>query len=922
MGFFNFNKKKKFVSKLSIDQQDEILITLILMKQMIDADGIEKPEEKEYLKNYLLNCGITSKEELESILDSAAKLTSEQYDLIISSFDEFQKLTILQELYEIICSDNEINHDEVVLLFRISRDMGIDDDLVVDKFGANKDLLEKYIKTNKVSDSISKKFEDYQNQAKTDLDDIISKIQEARDIRQKLIDNKLTIRITYGGLWKAKFQFNEAFKNYGESAEFLKHSMIYNEETEPFDYNDLENSDIIAFNKGLSNNKNLKTFSGEIEICEVLKIPKENLIMKLNEYINNPNDEISYEDTSWEDFLTYDWDYPEFIDPDIDIDDCTLGYNGPRIADCLLGLERGMAGGKEYHYIEQIWENEKEDKIELKELNHQEKIESITKEAEAIIEKLKKNELEIKVNQGESLHCDFQFNEEFKKYAELKSFKEHSIFGKTEPFDYSQNSDIEKYVANPELYSSLETLSGRLELWQVFKVSKEEFIEHINHFIESIKEDYEYYEQYESVKDYLEGGIDWMGIYGSLPYSEHTLGEDGPKLKDCFIGFLFGENKGYEPRIEFIDLSNEQTKHLNNIKEKIVSSNKKLRDELNKFKLTEIKSFSVDILFDKWTFFEEINYKGNFKGFDFTLNGGTAIKWSKHKGCYKNELDDFLKDIKNKEISELDFHSLNYDCDDSDEDYDYNFYNKIIWDENTPKEIIKDVEKNYSVNEYEKLRDEVELEEEFLDIELFQKKGFINQIDINISFENETKNLKWIKNEDDSKEEIPKNAKKINNEKDLIQELGRIHETLGHKEYKKEAYNLWRDFFLKKYDESEEKDGWEIGQEAYSVMFDLYEVDFLSFFNNHKDSGDTETMGIRFPFKYLENGKPSLIYNFPFKYDEITSHSGGSIYQLDDIWGSLNEVCKSLSELQVIDFNKLSQKVKIKLFKPKRDDYS
>ena len=129
------------------------------MKQMIDADGIEKPEEKEYLKNYLINCGITSKEELESILDNAAKLTSEQYDLIVSEFDEFQKLTILQELYGIICSDNEINHNEVVLLFRISRDMGIDDDIVVDTFGANRDLLEKYIESNKVSDSISKKFE-------------------------------------------------------------------------------------------------------------------------------------------------------------------------------------------------------------------------------------------------------------------------------------------------------------------------------------------------------------------------------------------------------------------------------------------------------------------------------------------------------------------------------------------------------------------------------------------------------------------------------------------------------------------------------------------------------------------------------------------------------------------------------------------
>ena len=106
--------KEKVCFKLSIDQRSEILITLILMKQMIDADGIEKPEERLF---GFINCGITSKEELESILDSAAKLTSEQYDLIVNDFDEFQKLTILQELYGIICSDNEINHDEVVLLF-------------------------------------------------------------------------------------------------------------------------------------------------------------------------------------------------------------------------------------------------------------------------------------------------------------------------------------------------------------------------------------------------------------------------------------------------------------------------------------------------------------------------------------------------------------------------------------------------------------------------------------------------------------------------------------------------------------------------------------------------------------------------------------------------------------------------------------
>ena len=159
------------------------------------------------------------------------------------------------------------------------------------------------------------------------------------------------------------------------------------------------------------------------------------------------------------------------------------------------------------------------------------------------------------------------------------------------------------------------------------------------------------------------------------------------------------------------------------------------------------------------------------------------------------------------------------------------------------------------------------------------------------------------------------------NEKDLIQELGRIHESIDANEYKKKAFDLWRDFFLLKYDEDDEENGWEIGQEANNKMFDKYEVDYVNFFINHIDDGDTNSLGVRFPFKYLENGKPALIYNFPFKYDQITAHSSGSFYQLDKAWGSLNDVCKSLSELEVIDFNKLSQKEKIQLFRPNRDDY-
>ena len=96
MGLFNFNKKKKFLSKLSFDQQDEIIVTLILMKQMIEADGVIKTEETEYYKNYLINCGISSKEELESIIDKTSNLTSEQYDMIVGDFDEIQKLNVLQ----------------------------------------------------------------------------------------------------------------------------------------------------------------------------------------------------------------------------------------------------------------------------------------------------------------------------------------------------------------------------------------------------------------------------------------------------------------------------------------------------------------------------------------------------------------------------------------------------------------------------------------------------------------------------------------------------------------------------------------------------------------------------------------------------------------------------------------------------------
>ena len=210
--------------------------------------------------------------------------------------------------------------------------------------------------------------------------------------------------------------------------------------------------------------------------------------------------------------------------------------------------------------------------------------------------------------------------------------------------------------------------------------------------------------------------------------------------------------------IDFIELDDDEKYNLRikdyHFNKEIASENKleifsfnEINNILSKVESESLDSFSVDIIFDKWTFFEEIHYNGIFRGFEFTLKGGTVIKWTIHKGCYMNDLNGFLRDINDKEINELRFQNLNYECDDSDEDYDYNFYDKIIWNEKTPIDIIKEVEKNYSYNDFEKLRDQVELEEEFLGIELLEKKGLINQINLEFFSKNKKRNIKWIKKE-------------------------------------------------------------------------------------------------------------------------------------------------------------------------------
>ena len=178
-------------------------------------------------------------------------------------------------------------------------------------------------------------------------------------------------------------------------------------------------------------------------------------------------------------------------------------------------------------------------------------------------------------------------------------------------------------------------------------------------------------------------------------------------------------------------------------------------------------------------------------------------------------------------------------------------------------------------------------------------------------------------------------VKKITHEKELIQELGKRNETHTKDDYHKEAFKIWKSFFEQKFNDYfevkngekdydaltvDETEGFEIGQEAQSVLYGDLELDSVNFFYYYMEDEDTDGMGITFPFRYI-NDEPYLIYNFPNKYDEMTAKSSGSFYEMGDAWGSLNKVCKYLSELKVLDFDKLSQDEINEIFKPKRDDY-
>ena len=132
MAIFNFFKKKNFSSNFSVNHFDEVSITLIFLKTMLTADGIETESEKDMFQEYLLNCGFDKPEQVKESIERATFLSNNEseFQKIISNLNDTQKLTIITELVQIMGVDGEISDEEVDYLFNVSSRINILDSKV------------------------------------------------------------------------------------------------------------------------------------------------------------------------------------------------------------------------------------------------------------------------------------------------------------------------------------------------------------------------------------------------------------------------------------------------------------------------------------------------------------------------------------------------------------------------------------------------------------------------------------------------------------------------------------------------------------------------------------------------------------------------------------------------------------------------
>jgi len=753
MGLFNFNKKKKFLSKLSTDQRDEIIITLILMKQMIDADGLEKDEEKEYLKKYLINCGISSKDELESILDRAGNLTTDEYDTILDDFDEFQKLTILQKLYGIICSDDEIDENELGLLFQISRDMKIEDDIVMDMLGAKKDLLEEYFKKNDL-------IEDEKNKSKNNRVKNFNNVNEFLEA-SKLVDTSRLIDLykiasktsdSENGNTDFKIKLYSQIINEIPLLNNQSGGVVYTSEDEDGNRHEFKNvKEIIDLIKSNPNLKIIievstmwqgsykidegKTQQGFYHLWANATVKNDNLLNELNEFLedddfdqNNDVHEflceywdlsqipsaaiasfehtnfvegkgtsVGTDDISWssEDYVRESeynlYALKNSIDkPSSPNDEGGVKYALEDLNDPLLEISDSDMGLHQI-FLEEIYFNRAQAFKKLENLN----------EAEKDYQKA------IDVNPGRNdatfyhyLGCaKFQLK---RPIGDILNCFDNSIKYNKNDDAFSLRLSDTYYMRAAARLSDEKFSDAKKDIEKAFELDpKDDAIHRLKNEIEDILKNTSQNNnnKVESVTD-IKKTDKFCSNCG-----EHFNGEE-----------KFCTSCGNKRNIVELD-----DWWLGSESDLIVESNKEFKSAINNIDVENLDSFSVDIILSKWSTYEEVTYDGDFECYGYELTGGIANKWTKHLGCYTNNLVGFLNDVGDNDLHQLDS-NLKYDSTNFEEEPDYTFIEKINWNEGTPKKIKKEIEENYSSNDYEKLISKTNPNESFGNIEFFNKE--------------------------------------------------------------------------------------------------------------------------------------------------------------------------------------------------------
>ena len=148
MSLFDFFKKSNSKSNFTTSNIDEIVLTGMFIKSMINADGIETEEETKALENYITNCGFTDKEQVDQFVQRSIYLNENvtEFEKQISNLNDIQKFNIITELVRVMGVDGNYADEEVDYLFDLTKRLKIDEKELLK-------ILEKVRETIKISNN-------------------------------------------------------------------------------------------------------------------------------------------------------------------------------------------------------------------------------------------------------------------------------------------------------------------------------------------------------------------------------------------------------------------------------------------------------------------------------------------------------------------------------------------------------------------------------------------------------------------------------------------------------------------------------------------------------------------------------------------------------------------------------------------------